>query len=343
MTLFGNLFAHDKKAAVPTGALSSSMVSAGAPSGASAFPQAATIQHFQLPGYGQELPPVSDRVLAENGQGQLPPVGGTSTSVADLPTPPPSIKQRKGAFDADHRAQTLLAMSAGFFGSQNFGEGLGRAAQAIYAGNADALDRGKPTLGGPDNAFEVYTDERTGQHTLVPIQAVQEYVRQKGQDAAAARNNKPVPLTQSLDALGRLATVAGQGKTPAEQQALWTQGLANLDALHVDTSAFPQEYSPAYAKYGATVAQQQSADDKGRSLQETKDYHRVQAGLKAQGLAQGAGRLGEIVRHDRATEGQRDRAFQYANPPIVTTRAERDRLAPGTPYIDPTGQRRTKH
>lgn len=100
-----------------------------------------------------------------------------------LPAPPPP-KRKASAFDDDHYQQTMLAIAAGFFGSNNFGDGLANAAKSIYNQNDMIRQEGRPTLGGPDDAFEIYTDPQTGEHVFKPIQAAIDYQRHKVQKPA---------------------------------------------------------------------------------------------------------------------------------------------------------------
>jgi hypothetical protein len=88
-------------------------------------------------------------------------------------------------------------------------------------------------------------------------------------------------------------SVANEGKTPEEKQQLWTHGLETLGKLNVDVSTLPQQFSPEYARFGASVPQQISALQKADKADEDKNWHHVQAGLKSQGLAQGAARVAQ--------------------------------------------------
>lgn len=192
-----------------------------------------------------------------------------------------------GAFDNDHRSQTLLDMAAGFFGSQNFGDGLANAARAIYRGNEDAWTAGKPTIGGPDDAFEVYTDQQTGEHTFKPIQAVQDYNANQQTLLAEMRNRRAPPSPKdSLDAIGRLSSSVAQ--YPAEQQAqAWTEGRDRMGALGFE--GIPDTYNPAYREYGAPVPTMARAAAGAAGLAERGRHNQVMEGI-AEAKLQGPGR-----------------------------------------------------
>ncbi|MDF0489235.1 hypothetical protein PX554_13925 [Sphingomonas sp. H39-1-10] len=247
MALFGGLFGHDQVSARAAGKF-----------------QDTPAQPLQLP---QAPPSVS--------MGFMPTTTAPTTDPASrLPQAPP---RRPGAFDKDHYQQTMLALAAGFFGSQNFGEGLGKAAEAIYAGNADARQPLKSTFGGPDDSFRISTDPRTGQQTVEAVPAFQDYLRAKAEAAAKAKI-KPVPARDSLDAQGRLAAVVG-ALPPKDQAAAWSEGRARL--LGMGYEGIPETYSPAYTRFGGTVPAMNGLALAGQRAGETARHNGVMEGLTA--------------------------------------------------------------
>lgn len=234
MSLFGGLFGHDKIAARASGAYSD-------PS--------------QLP----TIPfnPEQNQLQGDMASGFTVPGASTQPLIPPkLPTPPPRPAKRAGAFDDDHYRQTMLAMAAGFFGSQNFGDGMGKAAQAIYQGNADAQKAGKPAIGGPDDAFEVYTDPQSGKHTYVPIQAAMDYkekARIKAKDTADL-NGRAMHAIMQMD--------------PAERPAAFAELKGHPEYYGVDASLLPAAWDDRYGNVignmgmtvGQSIGRQQQGD-----------------------------------------------------------------------------------
>lgn len=194
MNLFGGLFGHDAKSARAAGKFTDD-ATAALPS-APPTPQAG----------GAASDPMQAPAMTGNiGSGFS--FAPQTAQLDQLPTAPPAPAKKAGAFDDDHYRQTMLAMAAGFFGSQNFGDGLSKAAEAIYNGNADAQKKAQVSYGGPDGAFEITTDPHTGKRTYTPVQEVVDY-----------QNHKAAKLTPEklLDLNGRYA-LALQGTDPAKR------------------------------------------------------------------------------------------------------------------------------
>src|SRR3546814_11493534 len=61
----------------------------------------------------------------------------------------------------------------------NFGDGLGAAARNLYGLQQDLRQEGRPVLGGPDDAFEIYTDPQTGERSYKPVKEFVEYNENK--------------------------------------------------------------------------------------------------------------------------------------------------------------------
>lgn len=163
MSPFGGLFGHDKRSARATGKY------AGDTGELPALP-GQTPLWSQLP----QAPPVPQAP-----QGAPMDVSGLADNSLVQTQPIPSARKRYGAFDDQQYRNTMLQMAAGFFGSQNFGDGMANAANAIAQGNERARRENLPTIGGPDDAFEIYTDPETGERTYRPLEEVQDYVKAK--------------------------------------------------------------------------------------------------------------------------------------------------------------------
>jgi hypothetical protein len=174
------------------------------------------------------------------------------------------------AFDDDNYQQTMLKLAAGFFGSQNFGDGLANAAGTIAQTN-DALKRSsQPQLGGPDDAFEVYTDPQTGERSYKPVEAFQGYLQGK--------RTKPKDVA---DMNGRVMDAILQLK-PEEQEAAYTHVLSNPDIYGVDPETLPKAWNPTYGRIlgnmGMTVSQALTRRQAATNAQNT-DRHREAAGV----------------------------------------------------------------
>ncbi|HUD91615.1 hypothetical protein [Sphingobium sp.] len=82
-------------------------------------------------------------------------------------------------WDDDHRQDTLLAISAGMLSGRDFADGMGRAAQGLLAQRQALREEGRSALGGPDDAFEIFTDPQTGQRSYRPVEAFTGYMKDK--------------------------------------------------------------------------------------------------------------------------------------------------------------------
>lgn len=180
---------------------------------------------------------------------EAPPMAGKggSTLTQQLPPAPP-MKKKASAFDDDNYQQTMLALAAGFFGSQNFGDGLGNAATAIYNQNERLRQQALPQLGGPDDAFEVYTDPQTGERTYKPVQQFVDY-----------QQGKRVKPKDVADMNGRAMYAISQMGSPEEQAAAFAEIRANPELYGVDVDTLPTSWNPTYGNIvgnmGMTVSQ----------------------------------------------------------------------------------------
>ena len=175
---------------------------------------------------------------------QAPQAGAGLTQ--QLPPAPPPVK-KPSIWDDQHRKDTLLAISAGILQGDNFAEGMGSVAKNLLAQRQALRSEGKPTLGGPDDAFEITTDPVTGKHTFTPIQAALDYQR-----------SKTVKPAQRADMVGRVHYAISQ--LPEEQRAAaWADVQANPEAYSLTDEDVATEYDPQrsaiLANTGMTVSQ----------------------------------------------------------------------------------------
>lgn len=186
-----------------------------------------------------------------------------------LPQAPPSARTaRQGAFDPQHRSQTLLGIAAGFFGGRDLGDSLAQATQTIAAQNADAQRRARPTIGGPDDSFEITTDPETGKRTYTPIEPIQKYVTDK-------RNT--VKPQQALDIWSRYADGIRREPDPAKQEAILADMRANpAHYPGLDVSVLPDRWNPTLgavaAGAGRSVTQAAAADRADQAAKDRQDY-----------------------------------------------------------------------
>ncbi|WP_294390187.1 hypothetical protein [uncultured Sphingomonas sp.] len=239
MTVFGGLFGHDKKSARATGAYADLPQAPPVPNGTGLTGNLAT--GLRVPGADQP-----------------------TFQHQKLPTPPPILK-RRGAFDDEHYQQTMMALAAAFFGSNGLGEGLSNAAKTIYSQNDGLRKAERPQLGGPDDAFEVYTDPETGEHTYKPIQAAVDYLQDKRTKA------KDV-----LDANGRVMFSINK-LPPAQREAAFQEVRSNPDVYGVHAPSLPEHWSDTYGTIagtsGMTVSQAMS-HDQAATNEVNRDRHR---------------------------------------------------------------------
>ena len=164
------------------------------------------------------------------------------------PAPPPTKKP--SIWDNDHRRDTLLAISAGILSGDNFAEGLGGVARNLLAQRQAVRQEGKPTLGGPDDAFEITTDPETGQHVFKPIQAALDYQR-----------TKTVKPAQDADILGRVHYAISQ-LPPEERAAAWADVQSDPTQYRLTPEDVAGDYNPLrsglLASMGMTVSQAQT-------------------------------------------------------------------------------------
>ncbi|UXC90515.1 hypothetical protein EGM87_16000 [Sphingobium sp. RSMS] len=174
----------------------------------------------------------------------------------------------------------MLAIAAGFFGSNNFGDGLANAAKSIYNQNDMIRQEGRPTLGGPDDAFEIYTDPQTGEHVFKPIQAAIDYQTQKRFDPA-----------DQADLLGR-AMYSILQLPEADRPGAYSRWLSGPDTFGVDTRNLPHTWDPQFAaitsNMGMTVSQARTRDQAASNADQAEAARQAALGLRREmvGIAQ---------------------------------------------------------
>jgi hypothetical protein len=223
---------------------------------------------------------------APTGYGSLP--DGMSPS---LPSAPPTKKP--SIWDKEHISETLAGIGAGFFSGQNFGDGLGAAAQTIAGRQRQLREEQRPEIsyGGPGDQFEITADRRTGAKSY---REVPEF--RAATDRALAAKRQPDPKDVQDRRSRALYAIATQVQ-PEQRAEAYRRLLANPEQFGVDTTGMPAEWDETYGTLGGAmglnVAQgrtQDRLDDLGGSL---KDHRKVQEEQGAARVAQGAARVAQ--------------------------------------------------
>ncbi len=258
-----------------------------------------------------------------------------------LPTPPP--RKKSTIWDKEHISETLAGLGAGFLSHQNFGEGLGAAAQTIGARNKQLREEQRPdiTYGGPGDRFEIRTDRRTGERTVreVPV------FRQAAERDLVAKNRPDFKTTQDMRARA-LASVAQL--PPRDRPAAYRSLFANATAYGLDTTGMPAEWDETYGTLGGMMgldvnqALNQKRDDakleedmRHKRVTETQGNQRVSQGDAR--VAQGAARVAQGAQRLRQAPPS---ARKGINAP--KSRAEFDALPSGSKIVAPDGSIRIK-
>lgn len=204
-----------------------------------------------------------------------------TNSPVQLPKMPPSARSTDPWSKANVR-RTLLDLSAAFGSSSNFGDGMGRAAQAL-GGRMDQL-RAEATPQrrggvGPDGTFEAVTDPVTGETTYNRIPEFQRAVDEE-RDADWKRRNAP-SQEDTLDLRAR--AIAAIRRLPADQQAIAYQRLlVSPESFgNVDTTAMPKEWDPMWGEMteglGLTTSQAAMIEHREREYDRKQRADRVRA------------------------------------------------------------------
>lgn len=262
--------------------------------------------------------------------------------VQQLPKAPPTKKP--SIWDKEHISETLAGIGAGFFSGQNFGDGLGAAAQTIAGRNRQLREEQRPDIsyGGPGDQFEITTDRRTGAKSY---REVPEF--RAATDRALVAKRQPDPKDVQDRRSRALYAIATQ--VPQEQRAeAYRRLLANPEQFGVDTTGMPAEWDETYGTLGGAmglnVAQgrtQDRLDDLGTSL---KDHRKVQEVQGAARVEQGAARVAQGAA--RVAQG----AARLRRPPSSVSKgvstpkskAQFDALPSGAKFMAPDGSLRIK-
>lgn len=189
----------------------------------------------------------------------------------------------------------------------------------------DAQGRKLQEFGGPDNAFEITTDPKTGQRSVKNVPVFQDYL-----------DRKRVKAKDTADLNGR-AMFALSKLPESARPAAYATMRANPAQYGIDPETMPAEYDPQYVtvagQMGMTVAQgqtrDQSAIDADR-LNVDRERRAEMAEMRAeiarnraeamtrQGdarLAQGAERIGIARQRAQRAGGGADPRYEYRMTP----------------------------
>ncbi len=303
-----------------------------------------------LAGTGFRLPPTSPWAIPIHNPNELnmdDPASAAAqsfqpSSTADLPKPPPF--KRSTIWDREHISETLAGIGAGFLGSQNFGDGLGAAAQTIAGRSRQVREEGRPdiTYGGPGDQFEITTDRRTGARSY---REVPEFRAALDRAAAAKRIQEPKDIA---DLRGRAMYAIATQVPPEHRAAAYRRLMDHPEQFGVDTTGMPAEWDETYGavagQMGMNVSQTRAADRgdtttgslvNHRKVMEDQGEARLQQG--AARVAQGAQRVAQAALRQRTAPPGARKGFSTPK-----TRAQFDALPSGTRIVAPDGSIRIK-
>lgn len=267
---------------------------------------------------------------------------GISPSFAALPAPPP--RKRATPWDRENISETLAGIGAGFLSNQNFGEGLGAAAQSI-AGRSKQLraeERPDISYGGPDNQFEITTDRRTGAKTY---REVPEYRAAIDRAAAVKRIQAPKDIA---DLRGRALYAIATQVPPEGRAAAYRRLMDHPEQFGVDTTGMPAEWDQTYGtvagQMGMNVSQTRAADRGDKSTASLINHRKVGEEQGATRLQQGAARVAQgeqrVAQGAARLRSAPSSARKGINAP--KSRAEFDALPSGSKIVAPDGSIRIK-
>jgi len=270
-----------------------------------------------------------------------------SSGLRALPKPPPTKKP--SIWDKEHISETLADIGAGFFAGQNFGDGLGAAAQTI-AGRTRALrEAQKPEVsyGGPGDQFEISTDHTTGERT---IREVPEF--RAAADRTLAAKNKPDPKV-AADLRGRALYAIATQVPPERRAEAYRNLITNPEQFGVDTTGMPAEWSDDYGTLGGmmglTVDQSLSQERNNNLARSVIEDRKVKQAQGAARVVQGAARVQQgAARVQQGAARVQQGAQRLRTPPAgirrgvstPTTKAQFDALPSGTRFMAPDGSYR---
>lgn len=194
------------------------------------------------------------------------PDGAPDPSTIGLPTPPPGVKKRsENPWGKGNLSQTLLDIGSAFLSADgDFFQGLGQAGQAI-GGRYNELKpkAGKIEYGGPENQFEITTNE-DGTKTIRKVPEFAEAIEAKRQASNAPKPRDAVDLrSRALYAISQLP--------PEQQPTAYADLLANPEKYGgIDTRGMPTYWDPQYgrvmSRMGMTVPQAENDDYRERTF-----------------------------------------------------------------------------
>ncbi len=219
-----------------------------------------------------------------------------------LPKMPPSAKRRATPWDKEHISETLLGIGAGFLSSQNFGDGLGNAAQAIGGRMKDirAERRRSTKYGGPGDQFQIVTDA-DGNDTITEVPAFRDAVARDAAGKLAVAQagidaRKGLTAKDNIDLRSRVVH-AIMKLPPEERGAAYQNMLAHPEQSGVDTTGMPSQWTDQYGALisgmGLSVNQSQTQELGQASLSERKRSAGVREDQGAQRVQQGAARVAQ--------------------------------------------------
>ena len=266
-----------------------------------------------------------------------------------LPKPPPTKKP--SIWDKEHISETLADIGAGFFASQNFGDGFGVAAQTIAGRTRKLRENQRPdiTYGGPGDQFEITTNKETGERS---IREVPEF--RAANDRVLTAKNKPDPKV-AADLRGRALYAIATQVPPERRAEAYRNLITNPEQFGVDTTGMPAEWSDDYGTLGGmmglTVDQSLSQERNNNLAKSVIEDRKVKQAQGAARVEQGAARVqqGAATVQQGATRVQQS-AQRLRTPPAgirrgvstPTTKAQFDALPSGTRFMAPDGSYRIK-
>lgn len=272
-----------------------------------------------------------------------------------LPKMPPSAKRRATPWDKEHISETLLGIGAGFLSSQNFGDGLGNAAQAIGGRMKDIrTERRRSTkYGGPGDQFQIVTDA-DGNDTITEVPAFRDAVAREtaGKVAlaqASAASKQGMSDKEKMDFRSRALHVIQTQVPPEKRQEAYQRLIGNPEQYGIDPTGMPTQWDDLYGTIGGGIGMsvnQSLTQDRGQaSLDERKRHAGVMEGQGAQRVQQGAARVAQgaaRVAQGAARLAKGGGAKKPSGYVRVSTREQFNALPSGSKIIAPDGSLRVK-
>lgn len=183
-----------------------------------------------------------------------------------LPKSPPS--KRPDLWSKQNRSDSLLAIGTGLLSGSSFWDGIGNAGKNLGAQRQRLTDqeRKSHSFGGPDNAFSIETDPRTGEQTVTAVPQFQDYL-----------DHKRVKTKDTADINGRAMFSLAQ-LPEQDQPAAYAQIRSNPTQYGIDPATMPETYDPRYVKLaagmGMTVSQAQTRQRADQNADNLQDYRK---------------------------------------------------------------------